>query len=327
MKKHTLLPIPPIDQLPYENLREEWHTLTFDLYVIRMAQLYWASWVSTEKIWTTFRYNNNAWGLISSPYSWFILPDKTIEKRWTSELPEPIQNLADDATYNGYSLFLLPIGEEETDQRFEEPFDEGEFSIFPTSNLFFTIHAHEAFHKFQEKWLVDEESSGLDTPDILELIMKNPHARELRLELFKNLRNAILYPYDSDKYLSWAKYWLNTYYEEYKDEADLIKDTDIDEGSARYFEIAITCRSLFGFYTSTDELYNAYRRLVDSFYLVEKVEQYPELEVYNIGGLAGILLEMTNHAQWQDRVEAGERAEDILLEIISPHTPKTHSEY
>lgn len=51
-----------------------------------MAQLYWASWVSTEKVWTPFGYNNNAWGLIGYPFSWFIQPNKTIETCWTNEL-------------------------------------------------------------------------------------------------------------------------------------------------------------------------------------------------------------------------------------------------
>ncbi len=89
---------------------------------------------------------------------------------------------------------------------------------------------------------------------------------KVRLELFKNLREAILQPEKIDTYLGWAKYWLTTYYDNYQEETDLIKAIDIDEGSARYFEIAITCRAIGGFFYSTDEVYTVYRQHVDDFF-------------------------------------------------------------
>lgn len=322
MKKKILLPMPPVDQLPYENLKEEWNSLTFDLYVIRMAQLYWASWSRTEKIWTNFMYNNNAWGIISDPYSWIILPDKTIEKRWTKDLPREIQDWEENLTYDGYPLFMMTLPEEETHKKFDGLFDEGEIIIFPTSNLLFTIYSHESFHGFQSMWSFPEDIIEINTPETISILEKNPHGRELRLELYKNLHNAILNPDHQEEYLSIAKYWLNTYYKEYEEEANLLKSIDIHEGSARYFDMSITCRALFGFDMTKEELKNVYSRLLTSYYTVTKLEQDPVLEVYIIGGLSGILLELKRHDDWQQRVESGERLQDILLESIKPNIPK-----
>lgn len=321
MKETSVLPMPPTDKLPYKNLKDEWSSLTFDLYVVRIAQLYWKGWSSTEKVWNTFTYNNNAWGIIGDTYSWIMLPNKTIEKRWTKDLPEEIKNLNNNTTYKNYPLFLLPIDEHETDPKFKSEFDKGEFEVFPTSNLLFTVYAHESFHVYQSQWLFQDPSIDISTTEIESILQKNPAARELRLELFKNIRNAILTPSKQKHYLRLAKYWSNCYYNEYKDEADILRGVDIDEGSARYFEIAITCRTLFGFNSSKEKMENAYVKLIQSFFTTEKVRDDSVREAYDIGGLAGILLELKDYPNWQDRVAQGQRLEDILLENIEPSAP------
>ncbi len=91
---------------------------------------------------------------------------------------EAIQNLVDAATYSEYSLYLSPVSEDETDQRFQQPFDENEFAVFPISNILFTSYTYEFFHIFQGNWAFHKELAGLDTPGIITILKKNPHARE-----------------------------------------------------------------------------------------------------------------------------------------------------
>lgn len=321
MKKKTILPMPPTDQLPYENIKEEWSSLTFDRYVVRMAQLYWASWPLTEKIWPNFTYNNEAWGIMGDHYSWFLLPDQTIEKRLSNELSDEIKDLDQEVDYNSYPLYRLPISEEETDEKFKKPFDKGEIEIFPTSNLLFTIYSHELFHGHQREWVYPDPPMDINTPDIIDILAKNPEARKLRLALFENIRNALLFPLEQERYLNIAKYWANHYYEKYAQEAELIQNIDFTEGSARYFEIAITCRALFGFDCTKEEMRAHYTKLVMSHFTPKRIEENIALEPYNIGGIAGLLLELNNISDWQNRVASGQRLEDVLLENYIPCAP------
>lgn len=99
----------------------------------------------------------------------------------------------------------------------------------------------------------------------------------------------------------------------------MAKSSDIIEGSARYFDMAMNVTSSLGLNATKEERLTLYQRLLTSDYDIDvRYDGYGDSESYDLGGLSGILLEMEGRDGWQKRVEKGESPVDILLENVEP---------
>lgn len=190
-----------------------------------------------------------------------------------------------------------------------------EFEALPENTYLFNVLAHEEFHSYQGSW------SGIknDQMKFYEEYLKNPEARVLRVHLMKALNAAVMDYENVDSPLEAAKYWSDRYDSEYEAESKLAKSSDIIEGSARYFDMAMNVTSSLGLNATKEERLTLYQRLLTSDYDIDvRYDGYGDSESYDLGGLSGILLEMEGRDGWQKRVEKGESPVDILLENVEP---------
>lgn len=309
-----------VNKPPYKNLEKQWETMDFDKYFLMGAQQAWTTWSDADKVWMGVDYSKYNYALSNEKITWIASPDKNVIKikneSLSKDLREQLENpiLFYQDSYKNYQI----NGTVEKDNYFDQPYDSAQFKSLPKATLHFAINNHEAFHSLQGSWKLDgKKYANLMDPDYmgkLEKSNENREAREIRSNILDNLRQAILFPEKEQQYLQSAKYWNEKYLSEHKEDADFVKGSDIFEGSARYFDAAMSVRSSVGMNASKETIFKTYQKLVKLDFPKEENLKGPE-EAYELGGFSGILLEKKNkNLNWQSRVEEGETLVDILLE-------------
>ncbi|MGX7243988.1 hypothetical protein ACWOC1_03990 [Enterococcus quebecensis] len=328
-KKESSLKFPlDKNKPPFKDLKKEWDSMDFDRYFLMGAQQAWEAWPYAGKVWQGADYTNYGYGLANETYTWIAYPDKTIEKIYTKDLPDDIRTQIEvpvlfmDETYNG-KAFAATV---EKENYFDQPYQDTQFESLPKSTVHFAISTHELFHGFQGSWaLKKNEYANVMDSDFLEKTNKsaaNKEARKIRANLMNSLRKAILLPEKEKEYLDEAKYWHTKYKTEQSEDADFVRGTDLYEGSARYFDDAMSVRSVLGVDASKDEIFKAYQKMVKLDFTEEKDLSGPD-ESYELGGFTGMLLEKHNdNLDWQKRVEKGELLLDVLLEDYEAKLPE-----
>ncbi|WP_206913521.1 hypothetical protein IGL98_002596 [Enterococcus sp. DIV0840] len=305
---------------PYEDLKKDWDSVNFDKYFLMGAQQAWKTWTHAGEIWQGADYSKYGYALSTETYTWIAYPDKKIEKMYSKDLPKDIREKVEipilfyKDTLKGKDI----AGTIEKDNYFDQPYQDTQYEALPKSTVHFAISSHEMFHGFQGSW----ETSGQkyknimdsDYQESLEKSNEDKEARKIRANLMESLRKAIVFPEKEKEYLETAKYWNTKYQTEHSEDAEFVKGSDIHEGSARYFDDAMSVRSVLGMDASKDEIFKAYQKMVTLDFKEEKDIRGPD-KAYELGGFAGMLLEKHNdNLDWQERVQKGERLIDILLE-------------
>ncbi len=181
---------------------------------------------------------------------------------------------------------------------------------------------HEMFHFAEQSKPTWQGFNQLETGLRGESYPIVQDARLMRYELRLALQRAITQPAMRQTHLKAAAYWHKTWKKTYPEEYKRIFDVDIAEGTAEFFERVVSLRLTLGFSKSLAELETELITLYQkpsnrgwSFTL--------GAEAYELGFLAGLLLELQNNTTWQRSVMNGEATpNDILLDAIEP-TPQT----
>lgn len=315
----------PLDTatIPYTDIFAEWDGLTTESLVRRTAQQIGASYGQAGEVWPGVDYSGFQVLFFQDGKedAWLVKPDGSAVALPLAALPASIAKLpfyssALDNRLNGESTSISRI---DADYLTNPENRRWEYAALPQDSFLYTVVSHEEFHAYQRRWGVVYRQEKL-------FELKNePQARVLRLHLLESLRQAILQPDRGGEYLGAAKFWLERYNAEFPAEARLVKGADILEGSARYFHVAMLVRSTFGPGASAATVTKAYRDLVAKDYLpARRYDSFPDSESYELGGAAGILLELEGSPGWQKRVEKGESPVDILLERVAA-TPQAEN--
>ncbi|PFA91064.1 hypothetical protein [Bacillus cereus] len=72
--------------------------------------------------------------------------------------------------------------------------------------------------------------------------------------MLANLRKAVVDKSKEKEHLEVAKYWFDTYQEDYKS----VRGMDVMEGTAQYFDVAVNVHSNIGMNASKEEVYKKY---------------------------------------------------------------------
>ncbi|MDQ0418615.1 hypothetical protein J2Z48_002818 [Croceifilum oryzae] len=309
--------------LPYTDLKKEWNQMTMDRYISRTAQQIWLTWGETEKIWSGIKLNKYKKALITDGEKvWIIdINKKTIDKTSYNSLPNEFKDIPffNTIKYQGEDAVFYKLEKD----RFKKSYDRGEFESLPNSNLAYVIMTHEAFHG-EQNWSKTPEQSEESPPE-------NIKGRIQRLEIVRALRSAVLNPAKEKQYLQAAAWWYKQYKEQNPKEHQFVHFYDVIEGSARYFDMAVHVRSIVGIDAKREDIFKNYQKMIELDYTLTS-DRYgktqllrdPGIESYDIGGLAGVLLEKHQCPNWTKSVENGIRPLDILLEGINP-TPQEKS--
>ncbi|WP_240448446.1 hypothetical protein, partial [Pseudomonas aeruginosa] len=178
------------------------------------------------------------------------------------------------------------------------------------------IGPHEAFHRYaQEDW------PGLRKPGGYrgDLATLDPRPREYRYALFQSLLQALRTPGQRDSYLSDAQGWLRRWREAAPEESRLAAQVDLSEGTARYIEMAAAARYRSDFAEDPQRYRQALREYALAFYDANEIGVGVDSEAYEIGALAGVLLDLRDDdADWKEAAIAGTWPLDYLLRDQPP---------
>ncbi|MGG5357701.1 MULTISPECIES: hypothetical protein [unclassified Enterococcus] len=150
-------------------------------------------------------------------------------------------------------------------------------------------------------------------------LVNNKEARQIRLELINSLRKAVIETDKEKEHLEAAKYWYEKYQKEHKKDYEIVKEIDVLEGTARYFDIAVNVRSTIGMNASKEAVYQKYQELMEKDYALnfDRVDGLADSESYDLGGAAGILLEKNSKDKsWQKEAENGIPLVETLLKDV-----------
>ena len=134
--------------------------------------------------------------------------------------------------------------------------------------------------------------------------------RILRRMIYIRLIQAFENPDKQDEYLGKAKFWLDKYNTEFKDEADSIRATDIAEATARYTEN-------FGMFIGKNLSEEYLRKEAEKYIMKEQIFIAADKESYEIGYVAGLILD-EKHPNWKENYySTGKGVPEVLLEDVS----------
>lgn len=177
--------------------------------------------------------------------------------------------------------------------------------------LLFNVATHEAFHFFVQANVWKKLSPG-------NALRATPYPVQAAPRFYRNsiIRSLYTALQGDQNGLGHARYWFDLWKKLYSDDASRIRQTDIDEGSARYIEIAaeiIAKGNIFNTAEFQHALINKMKDELNFIYTQSDSESYP------IGALSGFILNMKN-LKWQSSVVQGMPPLDIVLEGIPPIT-------
>jgi hypothetical protein len=168
---------------------------------------------------------------------------------------------------------------------------------------------HEAFHIYsgQRAWVHSGGSRGAAYPERVA-------PRYLRAALERELASVVRGPGED---LGPAAHWQQRYETEETSEAERLRDVDRLEGSARYFEIMALALADVGC-DATDAALEE-DAIAHLSLLVNGDDFNPQLEPYDLGALAGLLLHRGSEG-WEADIEGGETMVGRALRGVTPRT-------
>ena len=172
-------------------------------------------------------------------------------------------------------------------------------------NELYKTATHEMVHFYYQK---DVKASADSSRSQIYPIESEP--RILRRMIYTILIQAFENPDKQDEYLGKAKFWLDKYNTEFKDEADSIRATDIAEATARYTEN-------FGMFIGKNLSEEDLRKEAEKYIMKEQIFIAADKESYEIGYVAGLILD-EKHPNWKENYySTGKGVPEVLLEDVS----------
>ena len=168
----------------------------------------------------------------------------------------------------------------------------------------YKVASHELVHfYYQGQAKIGFETSRAQTYPI------DSAPRLYRQMLFHRLIDAYDHPDQEVEYLAKAKYWLEKYKSEFAEEYQAIRSTDIVESTARYIE---NLANVIG--DDLDE--KAYVEAMQPMILRDMLFDSADGESYEIGFIAGLILDRQG-VEWKtDFYKADKTVEELLLDKI-----------
>lgn len=168
----------------------------------------------------------------------------------------------------------------------------------------YTVATHELVHFYYQ----GEAKFGIETSRAQSYPI-DPAPRLYRQMLFQRLIDAYDHPEQEAEYLAKAKYWLEKYKSEFVEEYQAIRSTDIIESTARYSE---NLANVIG--DDLDE--KAFVEAMQPMILRDSIFESADGESYEIGFLAGLILDRQGVDWKKDFYKADKGVEELLLEKV-----------
>lgn len=284
--------------------------ITTEAYVNSIYSATRQAWPVLENVWDTHVYrqlrlivadDHNAWAVDSKsltklPYSEILWRHLPVEYMHYQEIQWP------DGRPTIYVSLGATLPPEEI-ARFQSEKD-------PVPTLF-NVATHEAFHFFVQANVWKRISAGNDSRATLYPVQVTP--RFYRNSIIRSLYATLQ---GDQNGLGHARYWYDLWKKLYPDDASRIRQTDIDEGSARYIEIAAEIIAKGNIFNTAEFQHALINKMKDE---VNFIHTQSDSESYPIGALSGFILNMKN-LKWQSSVVQGMPPLDILLGSIPPIT-------
>jgi hypothetical protein len=284
--------------------------ITTEVYVNSVYSAIRQAWPELEKVWDTHVYrklrlivadDHNAWAVDSRSLT--KLPYSEIQQR---HLPVEYMHYQKIQWPDGRPTIYVSLGATlppEEKARFHSEKD-------PVPAIF-GIATHEAFHFF-----VQAKTWQREVPE--NKSRATPYPVQATPRLYRNsIIRALYTALQGDPYgLGHARYWFELWKTLYPDDASRIRQSDADEGSARYVEVAAEIIAQGKRFNTAEFQHALINKMKDDacfIYTQSDSESYP------IGVLAGVILNM-NNIKWQPGVQQGIPPLDILLEKTRPIT-------
>lgn len=315
-----------------ETKYDNWEDITVEKLVVRVAEQIENTWSQCDRIWPRMNFGDSQVLFIVTndqgytDYTYLIdsqreikqIPYKEIEVFYNKSEGSPFFKSASNKL-NDIPTMSLTISEDYIEE--EGIQNKGEYKALSENTIHFMIATHEEFHNRQREWkgikkfLLDEQIENYNALSDVYLI------RQARLEVIYNLRQAILQPEKEVSYLNAAKWWWDYYKTQYPDVYISARASDVLEGTARYFDMALNVRSAYGMDAKEEQIKEGYQKLVELDYEID-ARTYSAKDFlgdsYPLGGFAGVLLERQEYEGWQEEVmNQGTIPVEILLREYS----------
>lgn len=292
--------------LPKASLAEK-KEITNEEYVNAIYLAVQRAWPVMENVWDTTMYrkirlivadDHNAWAIDSNSITKISYDE--IQQR---HLPVDYMHYQEIQYPDGRPTIYISLGAKlppEEIARFQS-----ERKPVP---FLFNLATHEAFHFFVQANAWNKVSPNHDTRATAYPIQTT--ARFYRNSIIRALYSSL----QGDPHgLGHARYWFDLWTKSYPDDAANIRQSDIDEGSARYIEIAAEIIAQGNDFDTIEFRRSFIEKIkddADSIYTSADSESYP------IGAISGLILDIKK-MKWKSKVAQGEPPLDILLESIS----------
>ncbi|WP_164141770.1 hypothetical protein [Serratia marcescens] len=284
--------------------------ITNEIYVNSIYTATRQAWPVLENVWGTHVYRqlrlivadaHNAWAVDSKSLT--KLPYSEIQRR---HLPVEYMYYQEIQWPDGRPTIYVSLGATlppEEKSRFQS-----EKNPVP---ILFNVATHEAFHFFVQTNVWKNISPDNNSRATAYPVQVAP--RFYRNSIIRSLHATLQ---GDQNGLGHARYWFDLWKTLYPDDASRIRQTDIEEGSARYIEIAAEIIAEGKRFNTPEFQHALINKMNDK---VNFIHTSSDSESYLIGALSGFILNMKD-LRWQSNVVQGVPPLDILLEGIPPIT-------
>ncbi|EUM08119.1 hypothetical protein L465_03651 [Enterobacter sp. BIDMC 29] len=284
--------------------------ITTEEYVNSIYSATRQAWPVLENVWDTHVYrqlrlivadDHNAWAIDSKSLT--KLPYSEIQQR---HLPVDYMHYQEIQWPDSRPTIYVSLGTTlppEEKARFQS-------ETKPVPALF-NVATHEAFHFFVQANVWKKISPDNDSRATLYPVQGTP--RFFRNSIIRSLYATLQ---GDQNGLGHARYWFDLWKKLYPDDANRIRQTDVDEGSARYVEIAAEIIAQGQRFNTAEFQHALINKMKDE---INFIYTHSDSESYPIGALSGFILDMKK-MKWQSSVVQGMPPLDILLGSIPPIT-------
>jgi len=309
---------------PVKNVREEWNELTLERMVGRISEEIQSTWNKTGVVWkgTDFSnyqvlflqessdggYDEIAY-LIDQEREVGKVQYKDIKKFVLKSQGSPFFKSASNKL-NGIPTMTISV---EPNYFVGETFKQYELTSLTNSFKYYVYCTHEEFHNTQQNWKLKKFKANHDFSEVSSMYK----LKQTRFETLYHLEQAILYPKSKDESLAYAKWWWEKYRTDYLDMYKGSYWSDILEGTADYFDMAMNARTELGMNPDKNKILLKYQEMIKEDYSLETLRNSKNdilRDSYSLGAVSGMLLELYGPNNWQEQVmDDGELMQDILF--------------
>lgn len=259
-------------------------------------------WPHMAKIWPTYDYTKHtlvlfslsAPGKVDAAYAITTSGMRELTPTEYADIEVPQHDGYAQITFNGSPSIAMSV-------------NSSEMSKPQTIDSTYRVATHELVHfYYQGEMKQPDENASRAQPYPLD-----PTPRTYRQMIHRQLLVAYETPDKRAEHLAKARFWLDKYHSEFADEAKATASTDIAEGTARYTDLL---GAIITGDNKPEEVRQAEQKLLGRDDFVPSAEA----EAYQLGEVAGLLLDEENPQWKKDFYTSGQTLLDLLLKDIKP---------